>query len=583
MCGIIGYSGSGQAAPILLRALKQLEYRGYDSAGMAVAGEKVEVLKDVGKIAEIEERHNFLSLRGSVGIGHTRWATHGVPSQDNAHPHGDCKNEIFLIHNGVIENYLELKNELLARGHKFRSETDSEVIAHLLEEGKGDFAETFRKTVKSLSGSFAILAIREGDRNVYCARNFMPLVLGLGKGENFCASDVPAMLDHTKSVIYLGDGEMAVVAAHGVKVSKIADGKEVQHKPHAIQWTAESAKKGGFEHFMLKEISEQDSTIRQALGCDVRQGAELLGKYDDIQVVACGTSYHAGMVFKSLVQKYCRKRCEVAIGSEYGYSMLASKKTLIVAISQSGETADTLSAVRAAKKAGAKVLAVTNVVGSSLTREADASVYIGSGPEISVVATKTFTSQLVVLYKLAFTAAGMRKEIEQMKELSQTAYDLVGRRSEVEILASKLMKEKDFFFIGRGLSFPIAMEGALKLKEITYLHAEAYAAGELKHGPLSLLEDGIPVVAIAPKGEAGAKMHGNVKECRARRAKIIAISNDPSILAESEMEFRMPDVDELLAPIVYIIPLQMLAYYMAVKAGKDPDKPRNLAKSVTVE
>jgi len=589
MCGIIGYIGKGNAGSIILEGLKKLEYRGYDSAGIAVLGENgLEIKKEAGKLAEIEKKHDFSSMKGSLGIGHTRWATHGIPNDVNAHPHADCTGNIVLVHNGIIENYSELKERLKKKGHTFASDTDSEVIAHLIEEqidSGADTKEAIRKTLLEIDGSYALAILRKGENKVYAVRKSSPLIIGVGKGEMFVASDVPAILEHTREVIYVNDGELVELLADGCSIEEAKTGKKVIRKSVKVDWSADMARKDGYEHFMLKEIMEQHTSLRNTLNAEVKQASELIKRMPNILVVACGSSFHAGLVFKSAVQKHMKKRCDAVLGSEFAYGTIVDKDTVVVAISQSGETADTLTAVREAKKRGAKVIGVTNVVGSSLSRESDATVYIAAGPEISVVATKTFTSQIAVLLKLAYTASGKTTELSEMKDLADTIEKILSKREEIEILAKKLVKEKDFFFIGRGNSYPVAMEGALKLKEITYLHAEAYAGGELKHGPLSLLESGIPVIAIAPSDESISKMRGNIKECTARKAKIIALSDDVDVLKEAEagFSFAMPKMKGDFAPMLYIIPLQLLAYYMAVLQKKDPDKPRNLAKSVTVE
>lgn len=594
MCGIVGYIGKGKAGAIILGALKRLEYRGYDSAGIAVLSDGgLEIKKEVGKLAEIEKKHDFASMKGEIGIGHTRWATHGIPNDVNAHPHSDCKGEIVLVHNGIIENYAELKEKLKAKGHAFESETDSEVIAHLIEEeiatgGKSlSTKEAIRKALLLLEGSYALAILRKGEKKIFAVRKSSPLIIGVGKGEMFCASDVPAILEHTREVVYVNDGELVELNEDGCSIEEVKSGKKVARKSVKIEWTADMARKDGYEHFMLKEINEQGTSLRNTLNTEVKLPAEMLKRFSNILVVACGTSYHAGLIFKYALQKHLKKRCEAVLGSEFAYAgaAIVDKETVVVAISQSGETADTLMAVREAKRRGAKIIGVTNVVGSSLSRESDATVYIAAGPEISVVATKTFTSQIAALLKLVFVASGKSAELEEMKELADVIEKILTKAEEVEELAKKLVKEKDFLFIGRGNSFPVALEGALKLKEITYLHAEAYAGGELKHGPLSLLESGIPVIAIAPSDESIAKMRGNIKECKARKAKIIAFSDDGDVLKEAEdaFAFAMPKVRAEFVPIAYIIPLQLLAYYLAVMQKKDPDKPRNLAKSVTVE
>ena len=603
MCGIIGYIGYRKASEVVLRGLKKLEYRGYDSAGIAtIDNGKISFMKDIGKLDEIATRRNFLELEGSIGIGHTRWATHGGVTQNNAHPHTDCSGKIFVVHNGVIENFDELKSGLLSRGHKFTSETDTELVAHLIEEesktavlpgktaptfagGKSregkDFGLAFSRAVARLRGSWSLVVLCEGEDAIHLSRNGPPLVLGVGaKGEMFCASDVPALLEYTKKAVFLEDNDRAVVKRDGFAIYSGA--KEVKRKVHEITWTEKMAEKDGYPYFCLKEINEQQSRIRDALAADVGKAVSLLKGQPQLTVVACGTSYYAGLVFKKLAQSTLQISCDAIIGSEFAYSRTGKEKT-IIAISQSGETADTLSAVRLAKKSGAKIIAVTNVVGSSLYREADASVMIGAGPELAVVATKSFTCQVAVLTKIALTLAGKKDALEALRGSSEQIEGILQRSSEIEKLANELVQHRDFFFIGRSLSFPSALEGALKLKEITYLHAEAYAAGELKHGPLSLLDRDVVVIALAPSDASLPKTVSNMQECRARNAILLAFSDSQDAISKSSLHFLMPKVAEEAIPIIYAIPLQLLAYYMAVKLKRDPDKPRNLAKSVTVE
>ena len=584
MCGIIGYIGYRQAAQVILSGLRKLEYRGYDSAGIATLDGKIRAIKDIGRIDDIHKQKNFLQLRGTAGIGHTRWATHGGVSRENAHPHTDCAGKIFVIHNGVLENFAELRKELSAKGHCLKSETDTELVAHLIEEEAGrqkDFGKAFAAAVKRLRGSWSLVVIREGEEAIHVSRNGPPLVLGRGKGESFVASDVPALLEYTRKAVYLEDGDRARLTREGFEIFG-KGGKKVQRKEHLIAWTPEMAEKEGYPHFMLKEIFEQGGKIREALAADVSGAAGLLKGRKDVAVVACGTSYYAGLVFKSIVQSRLGMACDVILGSEFAYSRTGKEK-VVVAISQSGETADTLSAVKLAKKSGARIIAVTNVVGSSLYRMADERVVIAAGPEIAVVATKSFTCQIAALSKIALSLAGERKELEGLASSSGQIDAILDRAEEIEKIADSLVSGRDFFFIGRSLSFPSALEGALKLKEITYLHAEAYAAGELKHGPLSLLEQDVAVIALAPSGESLPKMVSNMQECRARNAKLVVFSDDDSALSAGSLCFRMPSCGTLAIPLIYAVPLQLLAYYMAVKLKRDPDKPRNLAKSVTVE
>jgi glutamine---fructose-6-phosphate transaminase (isomerizing) len=584
MCGIIGYIGYRKASEVIFKGLQKLEYRGYDSAGIATLDGKVSVIKDVGRIDDIHRQRNFLQLSGTMGIGHTRWATHGGVTRENAHPHTDCGKKIFVIHNGVIENFDSLKAELKLKGHRFTSETDTELVAHLIEEarrGKKDFGKAFASAVGRLSGSWSLVVMAEGEDAIHLSRNGPPLVLGIGKGEMFCASDVPALLEYTKKVVFVEDGDRVEITRDSFEIFG-RDERRVQRKAHEITWTAAMAEKDGYPHFMLKEIFEQQGKIREALAADVKAAVRLLKGKKEVTVVACGTSYYAGLVFKTLLQSRLGVNCEVAIGSEFAY-LRTGREKLVVAISQSGETADTLSAVRLARKSGAKIIAVTNVVGSSLYREADAKVVIGAGPELAVVATKSFTCQIAVLTKIALCLEGKEKELAGMSYLSDEIEKLLMRSGEIRKIALELVRRHDFFFIGRSLSFPSSLEGALKLKEITYLHAEAYAAGELKHGPLSLLEKDVVVLALAPSGVSLPKTISNIQECRARNATLVVLSDDAGALSLGSLSFRMPHAEDIAIPIIYAVPLQLLAYYMAVELEKDPDKPRNLAKSCTVE
>ena len=584
MCGIIGYIGYRKASEVIFKGLQKLEYRGYDSAGIATVSPKgISAIKDIGRIDDIHAKRNFLQLEGKMGIGHTRWATHGGVTQKNAHPHTDSTGKIYLVHNGVIENFGALRDALLKKGHKFMSETDTEVIAHLVGEEASretDFGKAFSRAIARLSGSWSIVCMHEGEEAIYLSRNGPPLILGIGKGEMFCASDVPALLEYTKRVIYLEDGDFARFTRDGYEMRN--NGKKAERKVHTVAWTAAMAEKEGFDHFMLKEINEQGGKIREALAADVSGAVALLKGQQSITVVACGTSYYAGLVFKQLMQSRLGANCDVIIGSEFAYARTGNER-IVVAISQSGETADTLSAVRLARKGGAKIIGITNVTGSSLWRECDACVNIAAGPEIAVVATKSFTSQVAVLTKIALSLPGSKDGLASLSDASEAIEGVLRRSDEIESLASKLVSHGDFFFIGRSLAFPSALEGALKLKEITYLHAEAYAAGELKHGPLSLLQKDVVVVALAPSGASLQKTISNMSECAARDALLVAFSDSEEALGKSALPFRMPRVPELAIPIVYAVPLQLLAYYMAVKMRKDPDKPRNLAKSVTVE
>ncbi|MFA5106104.1 MAG: glutamine--fructose-6-phosphate transaminase (isomerizing) [Candidatus Micrarchaeia archaeon] len=583
MCGIIGYVGPRKASEVVFSGLRKLEYRGYDSAGIATMAEKgIKLIKDVGRIDDIHAQKDFLQLEGTIGIGHTRWATHGGVTAQNAHPHTDCTGKIYLVHNGVIENFTQLRGELIEKKHKLKSETDTELIAHLVEEAlksSKSTEEAFEKAVSRLKGSWSLVMMRDGERAIHLSRNGPPLVLGIGNKEMFCASDIPALLEYTKQVVFVEDGDRVRFDESGFAVYR--NGKKIQPKVHAIEWDAQMAQKDGYEHFMLKEIFEQQSRIRDSIGCDVAPAKKALSGSKRMAVIACGTSYYAGLVFRQMLAGLGLD-CSVYIGSEFQYQR-TGREDAVVAISQSGETADTLSAVRLAKAGGAKVIAVTNVVGSSLYREAGANVIIGAGPELAVVATKSFTCQIGALAKLAYAISGNEKKAQELAALSEKIESVLNRSKEIESLADSLLQHRDFFFIGRSYSFPTALEGALKLKEITYLHAEAYAAGELKHGPLSLLDKDVVVIAIAPSDGTMHKTMSNIQECKARGAKIIVFSDSEEAGGLSRHHFLMPAASGVEIPILYAVPFQLLAYYLAVKMKKDPDKPRNLAKSVTVE
>ena len=602
MCGIIGYIGDGRACEIIVKGLKRLEYRGYDSAGIVTGdGGRLYIRKGAGRIDELVQRLNFLEMPGNRGLGHTRWATHGVPNDTNAHPHRDCTGRIALVHNGIIENFAELKEELLKRGHRFESDTDSEVIAHLIEEElkfEGSFEEALRRALLRLKGSFALGVVYSGEPDrIYFVRNESPLVLGIGEGENFGASDVPAFLEYTNKVVFLDDGEYAVVKPDSWEVKKIKTGERVHKEVKRIDWSLEMAEKSGFPHFMLKEIFEQPKAVMDAIhgNSGVIAGiAKEIAAYDKIVFVAMGTSYHAALVGKYLFQRLVKKVPIVEEASEFRYEFgdLVDEKTLVIAITQSGETADTLAAMKLAKKRGAKVLAIVNVVGSMATRIADMTLYTHAGPEIGVAATKTYTTQLAVLTMLTIETAKFlgtteREKLLMLEEELKKVPDAISKALElhgvIKELAETLTSSRDAFYIGRGIGFPTALEGALKLKEISYIHAEGLSAGELKHGPLALLEEGVPVVAVAPTGKTLEKLISNVEEAKARGARAIVVGSSEALKRVADTLIAMPPLDELLSPMVYVVPLQLMAYHLAVLRGNDPDKPRNLAKSVTVE
>ncbi|ANF23462.1 glutamine--fructose-6-phosphate transaminase (isomerizing) [Thermococcus piezophilus] len=602
MCGIIGYIGERQACQVIVKGLKRLEYRGYDSAGIVTEENgALHIKKGAGKIDELAEKLGLLEMPGKRGIGHTRWATHGVPNDVNAHPQTDCSGKIALVHNGIIENYGEIKEELLKRGHVFKSDTDTEVIAHLIEDelkSSKSFEEAMRKALLKLKGSFAlgIIYTEEPDR-LYFVRNESPLVLGIGEGENFAASDVPAFLEYTNRAVFLDDGEYAVITKDSCVVKKLSTGEVIDKPVQEIGWTLEMAEKAGYEHFMLKEIYEQPRAIRDAIHGNaevIENVAKEIAKYDKIFFVAMGTSYHAALVGKYLLQRLAKKVPIVEEASEFRYEMeeLIDEDTLVIAITQSGETADTLAAMKLAKARGAKVLAIVNVIGSMATRIADLTLYTHAGPEIGVAATKTYTTQLTVLTMLAIALARtlgtadkeyLRQLEENLNRIPELVEKVLKHDGALRELAEELKEKRDFFYIGRSIGVPTALEGALKLKEISYIHAEGLSAGELKHGPLALLEEGVPVVAIAPSGKTFDKMLSNIEEAKARGAYIIALGDNESLKKVSDVIIEMPPMDELLTPIVYVVPLQILAYHLAVLRGNDPDKPRNLAKSVTVE
>jgi len=609
MCGIVGYVGPDQAMPFLIEGLKKLEYRGYDSAGIAVFdGSKTHVEKSVGRLNVLEKMMEQKPLAGHVGIGHTRWATHGRPSDANSHPHTDCTGKFVVVHNGIIENYLQLKEQLTAKGHVFTSETDTEVVAHLVEEFyDGNFEETVKKVLATIEGSYALVFFTEYEPDkIICTKQDNPLVIGLGDGENYIASDIPAIISRTRRTYILSDGEMAIVTKDSVWVMN-RQGVPVSKKVFEVNWDAEAAEKGGYEHFMIKEIYEQPKAIRETSGARLAKDDsgiifdELKWTKDDvadikkIAIVACGTAYHAGIVGKYYLEQLARIPVEVDVASEFRYrSPLIDDKTLAVVISQSGETLDTLAALKEAKKLGARTLAITNVVGSSIAREADQVIYTWAGPEIAVASTKAYTTQLIGVLMLALYIAGLRGALpaERMQELIRgirqlpaQAHELLEDVEAIKTFAQKYGFNEDVFFIGRSLDYAVALEGSLKLKEISYIHAEAYAAGELKHGTLALIIEGVPVIALATQSDVYEKTLSNIKEVKARDAVVIglAMKGDEQIKKYVDHTIFIPATDKYLAPILAVIPLQLLAYYAAVTRGADVDKPRNLAKSVTVE
>jgi glucosamine--fructose-6-phosphate aminotransferase (isomerizing) len=617
MCGIVGYVGSRQAAPLLLEGLKRLEYRGYDSAGLAVLGENgIGLRRSVGKLGALQDLLGANPLSGSVGLGHTRWATHGPPTESNAHPHSDCSRKVALIHNGIIENHAALRKALAGRGHRFDSETDTEVIAHLIEERlksgasstpeqrETAFIESVRTALGELQGAYALAVVWAGAPGVIvAAKTSSPLVVGLGGKESFLASDVPAFLDHTKRAVFLEDGELAVLSESGVRFLGI-DGKVTSKTAIEIEWSRSMAEKGGHPHYMLKEIYEQPASIENTLRgrLEPRRLDEELGlspeqlrAFSEVHLVACGTACHAGMIGGYLLERFARLPTVVQTASEYRYrEPIVKPSTLVVAISQSGETADTLAAVREAKSAGAKVLSVCNTVGSALTRVADYNVYTYCGPERGVASTKAFVGQITALHVLALRFARAlgrlddRQASEWAEELSRLP-SLVGAALKVEPqireIASLIAQREHCIYIGRNVNYPTALEGALKLKEISYVHAEGYAAGEMKHGPIALIDDKMPVVAIATRSRTLDKVLSNIEEAKARGGRIIALCTDGESRLDDRVEaaIALPPVGEAFSPIINSVPLQLLAYHVALARGCDIDQPRNLAKSVTVE
>ena len=610
MCGIVGYIGFNQAADFLLDGMAKLEYRGYDSAGIAVIGANnvIKIQKKVGRLANLEAIVKQDPNEGVVGIGHTRWATHGRPSDMNSHPHADENMKFAVVHNGIIENYMPLKEELLQKGYHFKSETDTEVIAHLLADMyDGNFEGTFRRMLDRVDGAYAleIICADEPDK-IICTKKENPLVIGLGKGENFVASDIPAIINYTRDTYILSDGEIAIVTKDSVSVSDRA-GNPINKKVFHVIWNAEAAEKGGYEHFMLKEIHDQPKAVRDTFGTHISEDmsqalfSELNWEASDVDsiknilIVACGTAYHAGLVTKKYIESLARIPVNVEIASEYRYSNpLTDSSTLCIVISQSGETSDTLAALKEAKRLGARSLAITNVVGSSISREADQTVYTWAGPEISVASTKAYTTQLVAGLLFAVYLgqlngkldAALAKDIligiHELPELIHTIFEV---DEDMKAFAKHYGFKTDAFFLGRSIDYAVAMEGALKLKEISYIHAEAYAGGELKHGTLALIEEGVPVIALATQEDVFDKMISNIREVKAREAVVIGIGmkGDEEIAKHVDHTIYIPRANKFIAPILAVVPLQLLAYYAAITRGADVDKPRNLAKSVTVE
>jgi glutamine---fructose-6-phosphate transaminase (isomerizing) len=610
MCGIVGYVGPKVATPMLIEGLKRLEYRGYDSAGVATLnGKGLESRKAAGKIARLETAVEGAPMTGTVGIGHTRWATHGAPNECNAHPHHDCSNSIAVVHNGIIENASALRKELESRGHKFVSETDTEVLAHLIEAASEDgepLEDAVIDALRLVEGTYgiAVISTRDADK-IVCARKGSPLLLGLGEGEFYVASDVAAILEHTRQVVYLDDGEMGVLTRKGYEVLDL-NARRVRKGVSRIDWDLDQIEKGGFDHFMIKEIMEQPQTIQNTMRgrLVVEEGFSKLGglnlsrdqlqEIDHIIITACGTSWHSGLIGELMLEEHARIPTETEYASEFRYrNPIVTDKTLCVVISQSGETADTLAAMREAKRRGAKTLGLVNVVGSTIAREDDGGIYLHAGPEIGVASTKAFTSQVIALALLTLKLARRRsmsvvkgREVAQaMMALPDQIQSILDRAHEVEAIAERFKNASNFLYLGRGYNFPVALEGALKLKEISYIHAEGYPAAEMKHGPIALIDENMPVVFIAPHDSVFEKVTSNVQEVKARGGQVIALTSrqEPSLEGKIDFEFRIPETIDMLYPILAAIPLQLLAYYIAAKRGLDVDQPRNLAKSVTVE
>jgi glucosamine--fructose-6-phosphate aminotransferase (isomerizing) len=608
MCGIIGYIGMRGATPLLLEGLKRMEYRGYDSAGVAVMnGGGVETRKAAGKISQLERALAASPVAGDMGIGHTRWATHGVPNECNAHPHVDCKGDIAVVHNGIIENSGTLRKGLEARGHKFASETDTEVIAHLIEEAFDENLEdAVIEALWQIEGTYGIAVVSSKDKNkIVAARKGSPLLIGLGDGEYYVASDVSAILAQTREVVYLDDGDVAVLTRDGYTILN-QRAQQLERGVSKIDWDLDQIERGGFDHFMLKEIFEQPATVENAMRGRLLpdQGTSKLGglnmtdeellKFDNILITACGTSWHSALIGEHMLESLARIPVEVEYASEFRYrNPVVTDKTLCIVISQSGETADTLAAMREAKSRGARTYGIVNVVGSTIARESDGGIYVHAGPEIGVASTKAFTSQVIALLLFTLKLARLRnlsmvdgKEIiQELQQLPAKIQNILDRAGEVEKIAEDFKNAQNFLYLGRGYSFPTALEGALKLKEISYIHAEGYPAAEMKHGPIALIDEKMPVVFVTPHDSVFDKVVSNVQEVKARGGRVIAITtrDEESLHGKLDYEFRIPETKDMLTPVLASVPLQLLAYYIAVKRGANVDQPRNLAKSVTVE
>jgi glucosamine--fructose-6-phosphate aminotransferase (isomerizing) len=593
MCGIVGYIGKKRAQPILLNCLSKLEYRGYDSCGIAVSGKNLQVYKDIGRVKALEK--SLPDIEGMVGIGHTRWATHGEPSQINAHPHCDCTGRFAVVHNGTINNFRELRERLAGEGHILVSQTDTEVIAHLIEKYyQGDFSDAVEKALGEIEGAYTMIALMAGEDSLVAARKDSPLIIGIGDRENYFASDVPALLDYTSRVIYLEDGDIAVITAESFNIRN--NGGSLAREEHKISWSVEDAQKAGYEHFLLKEIHEQPRVIRDTIAGYISAGepvADLAGdggSMDDMLILACGTSYHAGLVGKYIIERLVDVPVRVEMADEFIYSGQATAGNRAIVITQSGETLDALKAIKKLKEQGCRVIAITNVIGSTAARIADRTIYTRAGPEISVAATKTYMAQLIALYWLALPYAKVDINrldalVTELRQLPVKVQQVVDNEAAVADCARQLAGYENVFFIGKGINYPVAMEGALKLKEISYIHAEGYAAGELKHGPFALLGEKTPVVAIVARDNTHESIITSVKEIKARHSPVLAVvsEGDETMTGLADFIITVPRVDPLFSPVINSVVVQLLAYFVARERGCPIDFPRNLAKSVTVE
>ncbi|MEF8873472.1 MAG: glutamine--fructose-6-phosphate transaminase (isomerizing) [Candidatus Thermoplasmatota archaeon] len=594
MCGIVGYTGLKDVGKVVIGGLKRLEYRGYDSAGVAVKNEEgIYLQKTKGRIDDLEEDE---VPENDAGIGHTRWATHGKPSDKNAHPFLGCDEKFAVVHNGIIDNFNSIKDELVEKGHEFTSETDSEVIVHLIEENyEGDLLEAFKKSISSIDGSYAVVALKKDSNELIVARNQSPLVMGVGSEENFVASDVPALLDHTKDVKYLQDGDIARISRENVEIWDEKD-ERVQRETKRIDWDVEDAEKSGYEHYMLKEIFEQPKAIHESILGRLTSFDDVdLSQYDidSVQFIACGTSSHAGYVGKYIFERLAEISCSVEVSSEYRYTSPSESTPFTILLSQSGETLDTIAAAREAQKRGCTTLAITNVMESSITREVDEVVYTQAGPEIGVAATKTFTTQVIILYLLAIEL-GLKRGVlskdkaeeykDELRRLPRKVERILDDKEQIKEITETLAAAEDIFFVGRNINYPVALEGALKLKEIAYIHAAGYPAGELKHGPFALLTEDTPVISLAVRDHTFEKMMGNIGEIAARNSPVIAVGDeDMEVKKLADYSYFIPETSPLFSPILVNVALQLIAYYTAYRLDRDIDKPRNLAKSVTVE